>query len=241
MNEPQQVPTKRRDGPPATMPPESQGRAPSGLTQGVIQQVGEVERVSESEPAQCRVTVSTPAGLRQAGLATSCLTVPAPGDVVLLAGWDEQLYVLAVLARGSAEPLVLRTERDTTWVVQGGLAVQASGAVDLASAGQLRLGADRLRLEAEQVDLLTGRLGIVSRVAQWVAEVLETTATSLRQVSRTHTLQAQGYHRQVDELESARVGHVDLRAREMLNIQAQHTVIKSRELVKIDGKQIQVG
>ncbi|AKJ31918.1 DUF3540 domain-containing protein [Caldimonas brevitalea] len=239
MNQQTHVPVDRPDDEQATTGTGRQTGASSELTRGVIQQVGEVERPPEQ--AERSMTVSTPSGLCRARLATSCLTLPAVGDVVLLASHGTNVYVLAVLARSSAEPLVLSSDRDTTWAVQGHLAVRATGGVDLAGAEQLRLKAGHLRMEAQRVDIVTDRLGVFSRFAQWVAERLETTATSLRQVSQTHTMHTKGYHRQVDELESVRAGHIDLRAREMLHIHAQHSVIKSRELVKIDGTQIQVG
>ncbi|WKB53777.1 DUF3540 domain-containing protein [Eleftheria terrae] len=205
--------------------------ATTGLTQGVIQHVGEVERVS-AESARV-LTVSTAAGLRRARLAASCLALPACGDRVLLASDDSDLYVLAVLARASQEPLVLQTEGDLRLEVQGRLDVQARDAAQLA--------APQLRLEGREVEIAADKLNILSRAAHWVADTLETAARALRQVSQTHTLQAKGFHRQVDELESARVGHLDLKAREMLNVHARHAVVKSSELVKIDGKQIQVG
>lgn len=209
---------------------------PAQLIQGVIQQIGEVERHDAGT-----VVVSTSAGIQRAHLAASCLMQPESGDVVLVAAYQDQFFVLSVLLRHSQSPIVLRTDRTTHLEIGGDLRVSVAASSDWRTQGACTIHAQKLSLEAEDTEITTQRLALWTRTANWVADALEITAEKLRQVTHSMTMQTRGYQRHVQDLEVARVGHLDVRARELLQLSATHTVIKSSELVKIDGKQIQVG
>jgi hypothetical protein len=183
------------------------------LEHAIVQHAGEVERAQGSA-----LVVSSAAGVQHARLAASCLLQPQVGDVVLVATHADQPYVLAVLQRASATPAVLHIDGDAQ--------LSASG---------------RLQLQAESVEIATERLSVWSRAAHWLADVFDLTAERLRQSGGLVSLHAKAYQRTVEDMEIARAGHMDLGAKELLNVHARHTMMKSEELVKIDGKQIQVG
>jgi hypothetical protein len=183
------------------------------LEHAVVQHAGEVERAQGSA-----LVVSSAAGVQHARLAASCLLQPQVGDVVLIATHVNQPYVLAVLERVATGPAVLHVEGDAR----------------LSASGQLQLQAQALEITAE-------RMSIWSRAANWVADAFDLAAERLRQSGGLVSLHARAYQRTVEEMELARAGHMDLRAKQLLHLQAEHTVMKSDELVKIDGKQIQVG
>ena len=75
----------------------------------------------------------------------------------------------------------------------------------------------------------------------WIADSLDATARAIRQVADTLSVRARSHTRQVEDMELVRVGHMDVRAEQILHMNAEHAMLKSRQLVKLDGKQIQVG
>ena len=193
----------------------------SVVTQAVVQSMGEVERNRDGH-----VVVSTGHGLLQARLAVSCLVQPECGDTVLVALRGRQAYVLAVLERSSDAPVAMQLPRSASLSVQGDLRLQASGTVSL---------------QGETVEAVAQRISLVGKAVHWLADTLESTAHRIKQVADLWTVQAKSHHRHVEDMEMVRAGHIDVRAEQVMHLNAGHTVVKSRELVKIDGKQIQVG
>jgi Protein of unknown function (DUF3540) len=107
--------------------------------------------------------------------------------------------------------------------------------------GSLQLQADRIGLQSASVQITADVFAVLSHTVNWLADTLNTTARHIKQISETFSLHARGHQRHIEDMELVRVGHLDMRAREFMNLHAKHAVLKSTELVKIDGKQIQVG
>jgi hypothetical protein len=192
----------------------------SSITQGVIQKVGEVETAIDG-----RVMVSTSAGIVQARLALSCLAQPVAGDIVILAQQNGQAWVLALLSRATDQALVLQTDRATRLIVRDTLEIET----------------ENLSFKAVQMEISTDSFNLKARSAQWLANALEIVSEHISQFSQSFNLRAKSYHRRIEDMELVRLGHLDQRVEGLAHMHAQHTVIKSKELVKIDGKQIQVG
>jgi hypothetical protein len=192
----------------------------SSITQGVIQKVGEVETATDG-----RVMVSTSAGIVQARLALSCLAQPVAGDIVILAQQNGQAWVLALLSRATDQALVLQTDRATRLIVRDTLEIETQN----------------LSLKAVQMEISTDSFNLKARSAQWLANALEIVSEHISQFSQSFNLRAKSYQRRIEDMELVRLGHLDQRVEGLAHMHAQHTVIKSKELVKIDGKQIQVG
>ncbi len=169
--------------------------------------------------------VSTPEGLLRARIALSCLIRPEPGDRVLVERCATEAYVTAVLERTADAPLLVETPRS--------LAVAAGGV--------LTLGARTVAVRGEAIEIAGASVSVVSRSLQWVADTLESTARLVSQVAERWSMRARTHDRRIEDLELVRVGHLDVEARELVNLHARHTVMKSEELTKIDAKQIQVG
>ena len=192
----------------------------SSITQGVIQKVGEVETATDG-----RVMVSTSAGIVQARLALSCLAQPVAGDIVILAQQNGQAWVLALLSRATDQALVLQTDRATRLIVGDTLEIETQN----------------LSLKAVQMEISTDNFNLKARSVQWLANALEIVSEHINQFSQSLNLRAKSYQRRIEDMELVRLGHLDQRVEGLAHMHAQHTVIKSKELVKIDGKQIQVG
>ncbi|AKJ28884.1 DUF3540 domain-containing protein [Caldimonas brevitalea] len=206
------------------------------FVQGVIHEIGEVERTLDAT-----VTVSTPYGLRRARLAASCLVRPGPGDTVLVAGRGDACFVLSVLERHAEGPLELHLDRDTRLDVQGQLSVQTTGATRFGSATEVAIDAPSVELRGDKVALTGAQVSIAAQSLTWMADTLEATARWCRQVADVWSLRARHHQREVEEMELVRVGHLDLQAQQVMNLRARHTVLRSDELTKVDGKQVQVG
>jgi hypothetical protein len=209
---------------------------PAALSRAVIQAMGEVERNDGMT-----VVVSTPDGLQHARLAVSCLVQPVCGDIVLVARHASELYVLAVLERHVDAKTEMRFARSVNMVVDGDLTLSATGRAAFAGGQEASIGAKKVSVSGDEVELTGRRISIVGQAFQWIADTLESTARLVKQVADVWTARARTHHRQVDEIEIVRAGHMDLRAEHVINVGSTHTIMKSRELTKIDGKQIQVG
>lgn len=209
---------------------------PAELAQGIIQEIGEIER---NEGA--RVVVSTPQGIVRARVAFSCLVKPACGDTVLVAQRGDAVYVLSVLERSVAGSVEIALQGAVSMAVDGNLTVRASEGLTLDGGPHARLRADAVEVAGDAIALAGNRVHIAARVLNWLADALESSARIVKQASDMWTVQARAHHRQVDELEMVRVGNMDMRSKNLINVASCHTIMKSRELTKIDGKQIQVG
>ena len=84
-----------------------------------------------------------------------------------------------------------------------------------------------LRYTGESVDGTVGRLRLVGKLFETVAErVVQMARSALRLV---------------DETDQVRAGHLDLRAQESLTIHGKHVVMTGKELMKVDASQIHMG
>ncbi len=192
----------------------------SALLQAIVQQVAEVERADGKE-----IVISTAAGIYRATVAPSCLVQPACGDTVLVARHEQQFIVLAIIGRSSDASLKLQLPRDTVIEVEGTLKVNAAA---------MHFTAPDMAFSAENLSLWT-------RGVKWIADRFELAAHTLHQTAHNASLRAKGYQRNIEGVESVQAGHIDMKADELMHLRATHAVIKTKELVKIDGKQIQVG
>lgn len=206
------------------------------LSRAVIQATGEVERNEGGY-----VVVSTADGVHRARLAVSCLVQPVCGDIVMVARYTTELYVLAVLERHVDVETQVRFDRSVNLAVDGDLTLTATGRATLAGGDEATIGAEKVSVRGDTVELTGRHISIVGQAVQWIADTLESTARLVKQVADVWTAHARTHHRQVNEIELVRAGHMDLRAEHVINVGSTHTIMKSRELTKIDGKQIQVG
>ena len=166
--------------------------------------------------------------------APPCLLKPEVGDTVLLSGPDShKVYLIAVLEQ--ADTTLSRID------APGAVSIESLGDVRLQSGGQLQMKAaqwnlqaagascraDDMRYTGQSLDATVGRLRLVGRVFESVADRVVQMARSALRV--------------VDETEQVRVGHLDCEATGTTRLHARHTVLTASELVKVDGAQIHMG
>lgn len=179
----------------------------------------------------------------EARTAVSCWVQPIPGDVVLVSGSEHapDHYVLAVLARSTSEPIAVRAP--------AGLEISAPG-------GRLSLGVDSVQLSANREATISApalRLGATDM--QFVFH--ELAATGRKIVARSETMQAIGRHasvvlerlhsrlqrayKVVSEIEHNSAKHLNYQVTDTLGMHCKNGVVTAEELIKLDGKLVQLG
>ncbi len=175
--------------------------------------------------------------------AKSCLVAPEPGDRVLVAlAPDGDAFVTAVLAGADDASTRLEVQGDLDLrAATGRVQVTARDGVALRSTGVLDLLADELRVQARVGAVAVERLGftgealkaalervrLVARSSESVVgRVVQRLGTRLSKVTDADHLQARNRHEEIDELASQQAGY---------------SVLRARNEVRIDGKQILMG
>lgn len=208
----------------------------------------------ESAPVHCmaRITVLMPDGLivvqdeegvtRQCRRAASCLLRPAVGDLVLVSGPDAgRTYLIAVIEQADASVSHIDAVGELRLDGKNGVSIESESDIRLESrsalkmtgtqwtlrAGEGRCHIDTLRFTSQAVDAAVGRIHLVGKV-------FETVADRVVQMARNAL-------RMVEEIDQVRVGHLDCKASETVRIHGKHTVVTGKDLVKVDAAQIHMG
>lgn len=168
--------------------------------------------------------------------AASCLIEPEAQDTVLIASdAGGGLWILAVLERAQAEAVAQIR-------MPGDLRISTpNGALDLHGGSRLALAADDFSLRARQgdcnVDALDFRSEQVSSwvgVGRWMGRCSESLWDQVTQIS-------QHLFRHTRQTEHVRAAQLDYEAENHLQLHANHTILSSRSITKIDSAQIHVG
>lgn len=166
--------------------------------------------------------------------AVSCLVRPERGDKVgVLVDPHGTHHVMAVLEREERKPVELH--------VAGELRVQAGSRLELAAGERLRWRAPlmeavggRLLAVAKEIQALGAQAHLGVKAVRVVADCIDTLAERVG----LHARQSQ---RHIEGVDQQRCGHLDLQAEHVAQLRAGTTLMKSRDLTKIDAKQIQMG
>lgn len=167
-------------------------------------------------------------GAREVGArqAFSCLVAVQAGDVVACLLDDQrQCWVMAVLERSGTQDVVLQS--------QGKLELSAP-TVSANAQELLQLAAPQVRLSCEQADAMGERLNLVGGTVKAIGAALSTL------FDRVHHHSKQ-YMRSTDGLDRTQAGHMELQARQLLQIHGEHTLVEGEQLVKARGAQIHFG
>lgn len=173
--------------------------------------------------------------------AFSCLVVPRAGDVVgVLRDPPGRYYVTAILERNEPGEVELFSERPLRIRSEAGVSVAA--ATDLALEAGDRIGIRTALLEAVvgRVSAFAKTLAVTSGEALLRTRLGTICADLLDVAARRIGVNAEHSHRQIEGTEQVRCRHFDLRS-DVAQVQAQVTLVKARDLVKMDAAQIQIG
>ncbi|MDR0217522.1 MAG: DUF3540 domain-containing protein [Enterobacteriaceae bacterium] len=158
--------------------------------------------------------------------AASCLLTPEPGDTVLVATVEEQLWVLAVLERNEQQNLAEIS-------VPGSLTIAAQGALNFNSHG-LNITADNGNCHINKMQYSGESLSAWVSVAQLMGNKFESVWQTITQLS-------QRLFRHTAQTEQVRAGQLDMQAEDYMRLHARHTMMTAKAVTKIDAEQIHIG
>lgn len=175
--------------------------------------------------------------------AVSCLVSPEVGDRVLCAMTPEGAFILAVLSRAAASPVVLNAGPGDLFVhvPQGRLSLTTRDGVDVATKGEVRLAASELGATVGRAKLYAEE--VVALGARAVVEMAQTKlkGSTLESVFERTLSRVKRSFRNVEEVDSLRAGDIDYKAEQSLGLRSQNTVMTAEELIKADAEQIHFG
>ncbi|MGK9176008.1 DUF3540 domain-containing protein [Yokenella regensburgei] len=157
--------------------------------------------------------------------AVSCVIAPQVGDTVLIAGVDNQIWLLAVLERVSAEACELS--------VPGDLLIRSEGELSLRGAA-LKVSAAQGDCHISEMKYSGDKLSAWVSLSRIVGKRAESVWQTVTQIS--HNL-----FRTTRQTEQVRAGQLDIKAEDYARLHAHNTVITSKAITKIDSEQIHMG
>ncbi|MFO0758395.1 MAG: DUF3540 domain-containing protein [Byssovorax sp.] len=208
----------------------------------VYQETALVERVEHGEQRCCVLRAGSIE--YRAARAVSCLVAPRPGDKVLAAVEENgAAFVLAVLERAvEGETIAIEAEGDLSLRSRDGrVTVGGAAGVDLVSGGDVTVAAEEVRLRAAAATLVIDSMHLLGKAARAEIAKIAVVATSAESVIDRLTQRVKRAYRFVEEREQVRAGALDMAAEKAVTVTAENAVITTKELVKIDGGQIQLG
>lgn len=158
--------------------------------------------------------------------AASCLLTPEPGDRVLLANLNHQLWLLAVLERAQPEQTAQLGCGSDLHLTCGGALTLSSQQFSL-KAAQGECDIDSLRYRGQSVSAWIS-------VGRFFGKQCESVWESLSQFS-------QRLLRKTAQCEQVRAGQLDVKTEEFTRLHSRNTLISSTSLTKVDAKQIHMG
>ena len=188
------------------------------------------------------VSLATPDGDCVDGrCAFGCLVVPRAGDMVgVLRDPAGRFYVTAILERTDPGEVELFSERPMTIRSEAGVRVAAATDLELEAGDRIGMRtalveavAGRVSAFAKALSITTGEALLRTRLGTICADLLDMAA---RRIGMT----AEHSHRQIAGTEQVRCRHFDLRS-DVAQVQAHTTLVKARDLVKMDAAQLQIG
>lgn len=195
--------------------------------------------------AEGRATVRSGDVEYSAKRAASCLLEPREGDRALCAVAEKNAWILAVLDRNDT-----KNEDKTTIAVDGDLEivsrsgrVRMGGAegVSIASEADVTIAAGEFNVRAMAASLVADGIEVLGKTVRAEAGKVRVLAEALDSVLDRFSQRVKRSYRFVEERDSLRAGTIDYVADKAVNVSGENAVVTAKELVKVDGGQIQLG
>ncbi|MDI1475312.1 DUF3540 domain-containing protein [Polyangium sp. y55x31] len=178
--------------------------------------------------------------------AKSCLVAPAPGDVVLCSfGPGGRCFVLAVLEGPEGETKAatkIEVEGDLDVVTGSGkLGLRAAKGVNVASGDEISLVGRALSVSALEGTVFVQKLAYLGDRLKAEIEAIKTVGKTRESFFERVSERVKRSFRTVEDIDQLKANKVDYAAETTLAMRAEHAVVHAEELIKVDGKQIQLG
>lgn len=191
--------------------------------------IGRVEAVDGA-----RITLVVQGERVVARRAVSCLVAPLARDKV--AALHDALgtyHITAVLERDEGVALELASDRAMAISSTKTIEIHAGERLSLRSTLVEAVGT-RFAAVFKRISAISGETTVSTKLARLVADCVDVAAQRLG-------ISAQDSHRQIAGTEQVRCKHLDIAAQEVAHLRAGSTLLKSRDLTKIDAAQVQIG
>ena len=180
-----------------------------------------------------------------AGRAASCLTAPRPGDEVLVAHLsDGRALVTAVLKREEGDDAVHRLELSGDVELRassGRLDLTAKDGVSLTTPGRVELSGSSFGLRAAVGQVAVDNLTVAGKVARAAYDRARLAVKSVDSTVDRALYRFKTRFCRVDDLDQQRAGMLQQKVDNVHAVESGYTVMRSKNEVRIDGKQVIVG
>jgi hypothetical protein len=192
--------------------------------------VGVVEWDEETQT----YSINSGAWSAKAVVAASCLLQPRKGDsVACLKIAPDQVWIMSILSREEGEANVLHFSGDTQLKV-------SAGNLDI-EAGAIAMRSTHFALDTESVQLATDSADIVGRQFRITAGLLKVVGSTISTVMERIQQYSKSYTRNTDGTDQVTANHVRMEARQLMQLDAEHTLVSGENLVKARSAQIHFG
>jgi hypothetical protein len=175
--------------------------------------------------------------------AVSCWVQPVPHDLVLVSGSEhaEDHYVLAVLERTEPAPLDIVAHSGLRISAPSGSVTVEADQLTITARGDASVTASMLQLGATDMRI------VFQELAAWGQEIV-TRVDGLRMIARHASVVMERIHSRVrrsykvvSEIEHTSAKQLSYRVVDTLSLHSKNSVITAEELIKLDGKLMQLG
>ena len=186
--------------------------------------------------------VKTDRAVVHARRAPSCLVLPEPGDLVLVASLDAGAFVIAILDRAPGRAATISVDGDLAIKLPtGSFTVTAQEGIEIAAEEKLEITAATLEVEAARGEIHAGEASLVAALVKSEIERVKVIARSVESVFGLVTERVKRAYRKIEEFEQVRADRIDYQAKRTLSLHGENTILTAEELVKVDGEQIHLG
>jgi len=176
--------------------------------------------------------------------ARSCLVEPQPGDLVLVSfGRGGRCFVLALLeAFGDEAKTTLTVEGDLEVRLKTGrFGVSAARGVAITSGEEVSLVGQALNVSALSGTVFVQKLAYLGSRLKAEVEAIKTVGSVCDSVFERVSQRMKRSFRTVEDIDQLKAKKIDYAAETTMALRAEHAIVNAEELVKVDGKQIQMG
>jgi hypothetical protein len=181
------------------------------------------------------IIVLVDGGERAMRCALSCLLVPEPGDLALIAGYETEAYILAVLERPGPAPAVLAA------ATPSGATHFAAQKLVLRAERDLEISAPRSHVTGERFTIAVEALSFVARLLTQTLGRWQSSAEKIDTVATDIATKAARRIAIVDETDMLEAGDLLQKIEAASVTNAQAVVIAAEEDLRLDGVRVTVG
>jgi hypothetical protein len=166
--------------------------------------------------------------------AVSCLLEPANGDsVACLRVAPDEVWIVAVLHREEGVANVLSCTGNTSLQVHdGALQIEAN---------TLKLNSQHLHIASKDAHMATDSAEIVGKQLRIIGTAIKVVGAVMSTVMDRVNHYSKHYLRTTEGVDRVSATHIECEARQLMRLDAEHTLVSGAQLVKARGAQIHFG